>query len=44
MLTMVEPFDVVKDIGSGLVSDGVTLRIDPFTLESSEEILHGALS
>ena len=39
-LTIIEPFDVIKNVGSGLFPGEIPLAIDPFTFEQGEEAFH----
>ena len=39
-LTIIKPFDVIEDVGSGLFSGEIPLAIDPFTFEQGEEAFH----
>ena len=40
-LTVIEPFDVIKDVGSGLFPGEIPLASDPFTFKQGEEAFHG---
>ena len=39
-LTVIEPFDVIKNIGSGRFPGEIPWASDPFTFEPSEEAFH----
>ena len=39
-LTVIEPFDVIKNVGSGRFPGEIPWASDPFTFEPSEEAFH----
>ena len=39
-LTVIEPFDVIKNVGSGRFPGEMPLAVDSFTFEPSEEAFH----
>ena len=39
-LTVIEPFDVIEDVGSGLFPGEIPLASDPFTFKQGEEAFH----
>ena len=40
-LTVIKPFYVIKDVGSGLFPGEIPLAINPFTFKQGEEAFHG---